>query len=1293
MKLKSFFLFLVCFSSASFAHEVGHTLYTDKTLYVTGYAHLDTQWRWDYVKTINDYIVNTMEDNFALLEKYPEYNFNFTGSSRYQMMKEYYPEKFKRVKKYVDEGRWFVVGSSVDECDVLVPSPESIMRQILYGNKYFREEFGKDSVDFMLPDCFGFPAYLPSLWSHAGLKGFSTQKLSWNSTVGIPFNVGMWEGPDGNAVIGALNATAYTGSLPQRQDTNQEWVDRMEKTAEGTGVYMDYRYYGTGDMGGAPREEDVKRAVASLNNPDSKLKVKLSSTDQMYKDMTEEEKSRLRRYNGELMLTEHSAGVATSKTFMKRMNRKNELLADAAERAAAMATWMDAIEYPSYLFEESWKRVLVSQMHDILPGTSLQRCYEYSWNDELLASNGFASIVTNSVSAISRGLDTKVKGQAVVLYNPLTFDREDVVKASVTFPKDCPEYVRVYNEKKKEVPSQIIAKKGNTIELLFLADLDSLATTVYDVRESSKACSKNTGLKLGDLTLENDYYIVTLTKGGDIASVYDKNADTELLSEPTRLEFHRSFPSMYPAWNMDWKDRSLPAIGKVDGPAEIKVVENGPARIAIEVTRHARNSFFTQRICLAAGEAGKKVEIENDIDWQSKEVILKAAFPLAVHNQSATYTQGMGTVANGNNNPKKFEYLSHQWFDLTDESGDYGVSILEDCKFGSDKPTDNLLRLTLVYTPGYNKMGYNDQRTQDWGLHEFVYAIYGHERSWQHGKTEQQARRLNQPIMAFQVPQHKGKLGKSYSLASLNTDQVDFRAIKKAEESDLIIIRLQELIGKNADNVVVELGDGIASGYEVDGQERRIGPANIYDGKLHLDMTRYSMHSFALKLKDSKAGLSKPVSTPVGLPYNAIAFTSDKQGVAGDMGAEKRSMPVEEVPAEIESESIKFTLRKDASVANAVACMGQKVKLPSGDYNKIYFLASADDDVDSTITLGNKTVPFSVQYWTGFVGQWDKRIWDREHAEVDFQCLGFVVDIIKGYVKRDDVAWYCTHRHDKEGANETYQFSYMFKYELDLTGKEKEITLPDNPAIKIYAISVANDQNIGTRASLLYDNFDDRKDIELRMRDGAYEYGRHALGKVEMQKAENYEALTLCTPSEADYADQATGNGAEFTYFEGDYAVHPGNGEDHGILTIINNGKVSVKADDKENSTYFDYGVGHFLVDLKKPVKIINVNTFSCHPSNRASQKFSLWASKEKLDPDDGLYDDHDADHEHEHEHEHEHGEWDYIATVDTKNLDEGGVHASSVSFPEGEEYQYLMWITEQAVQGTFFNEIDVITK
>ena len=262
------------------------------TLYVIAYAHLDTEWRWEYPQVINEYLSKTMRNNFALADKYPHYLFNFTGANRYAMMKEYFPADFARLKQYVAAGRWFPAGSSMEESDVNSPAAESILRQILYGNEFFRQEFGKASQEYMLPDCFGFPASLPTILAHAGIKGFSTQKLSsgWQpaplvggpnsperTPEGIAFNVGVWEGPDHETVLAALNPGGYgsdvfsdlskDNSVPADfvrgwDSYTWDWPDRVSINGKLTGIYADYHYVGTGDVGGSPNEDSVRTMEA-----------------------------------------------------------------------------------------------------------------------------------------------------------------------------------------------------------------------------------------------------------------------------------------------------------------------------------------------------------------------------------------------------------------------------------------------------------------------------------------------------------------------------------------------------------------------------------------------------------------------------------------------------------------------------------------------------------------------------------------------------------------------------------------------------------------------------------------------------------------------------------------------------------------------------------------------------------------------------------------------------------------------------------------------------------------------
>ena len=843
------------------------------TLYVVGYAHLDTQWRWEYPQVIREYLPKTMHDNFALFEKYPHYVFNFSGANRYRMMKEYWPEDYAKLKQYVAAGRWFPAGSSMEEGDVNSPSAESIIRQILYGSQYFRREFGKTSAEYMLPDCFGFPASLPSILAHMGIRGFSTQKLTWgsaarvggpgsieNTPVGIPFNVGFWEGPDGRGVIAAFNPGSYGGQVrediskspiiadPNARNNPIDWPGRVALNGKASRLLTDYHYYGTGDTGGAPSEASVKmmeaivtKGMASLPgqaNPaqgqpsppaspavrvgDGPLHVVSATSEQMFLDIKPEQLSGLPRFKGELELTNHSAGSLTSETYQKRWNRKNELLADAAEKASVAAAWLGGRPYPQDRLNQAWTLVMGGQFHDILPGTATPKAFEFSWNDDVIAMNQFAEVLTSATESIASGMNTETKGTPVVVYNPLNISREDVVEASISFPSGMPNAVRVFGPDGKEVPAQLSHGK-----VLFLAKAPSVGYAIYDVQPADASANTST-LKVTESSLENAHYRVTLDQNGDVSSIFDKTLNKEMLSAPARLAIKTDKPEQWPAWNMDFGDQQKPPRAYVGGPAKIRVVENGPVRVAVEVERETEGSKFVQTISLSAGDAGRRIEFSNVIDWNTREAHLKATFPLAASNPMATYNWDVGTIQRATNDEKKFEVPSHQWIDLTDKSGSFGVTVLTDCKNASDKPDDNTIRLTLMRTPGIGpRAGYGDQATQDLGHHEFVYGLAAHAGDWRKEQTDWQAQRLNQPLIAFQSDRHAGPLGKSFSMLKVNNSRVRVLALKKAEESDEVIVRVVELNGQSQSGVRLSFAAPIISAREVNGQELPVGKATV----------------------------------------------------------------------------------------------------------------------------------------------------------------------------------------------------------------------------------------------------------------------------------------------------------------------------------------------------------------------------------------------------------------------------------------------------------------------------------
>ena len=1135
------------------------------TLYVVGYAHLDTEWRWEYPQTIGEYLSKTLRNNFALADKYPHYIFNFTGANRYRLMKEYYPADFAKLKQYVAAGRWFPAGSSMEEGDVNSPNAESIFRQILYGNNFFRREFGTASSEYMLPDCFGFPASLPSILHHAGIKGFSTQKLSadWQpaphvggpdspekTPEGIPFNVGIWEGTDGSSVIAALNPLTYGSQVtydisktpppplppdprftPQensfRTRPREDWVKRIQINGDLTGVRTDYHYVGTGDIGGAPTESSVRlmegivtRGKASLPQPPSKpaeweseqepgesrspavqvgdgpIHVVWSKADQMFNDILQCCRTdRMPRYKGDLELINHSAGSITSEAYQKRWMRKNEVLADAAEKASLAAAWLGGRPYPLERLNAAWTLVMAGQFHDLLPGTATPKAFEFGWNDEIIAMNQFAGVLTSATGAVASAIDTRTRGIPIVVYNPLSIGRQDIVEAHIQFRDGTPRSVRVTGPNGEEVPSQISGENNGTARVLFLARVPSVGYAVYDV-EPGAAQSAQSELKVSESLLENARYRVELDQNGDVAHIFDKKINRELLSAPVRLAISTDNPEHWPAWNMDFEDEQRPPKAYVSGPAKISVAENGPARVAVQVERDAEGSRFVQSIRLSAGDAGDRVEFANQIDWKTQGTNLKAVFPLAAANKVATYNWDVGTIQRPTEDERQFEVASHQWIDLTDQSADYGATVLTDCKNASDKPNDSTLRLTLVRTPG-TRDGYPDQGTQDLGHHDILFGISGHGGDWRAGQTDWQAYRLNAPLLAFESTKHSGALGKQFSFVRVSNSRIRMLALKKAEQNDEIVARVVEIDGKPASSVHIAFASPVVAAREIDAQERPLGPAKVQAGEVVAAFSAYQPRSFAIKLGPATAKVAVPDFATVKLPYDVSVASLDNRPATGcfdcsfdrPTAPQGKALPAEMLPRKLDYAGLTFELAPASSgKPDAVTAIGQTIQLPPGKFNRLYLLAAAaNGDHEAEFRIGDKAVNLNVQEWTGFVGQWDDRMWKRaeetiparpgappprNRPQVRWNEYAEMVGIRPGFIKRADIAWFASHRHDADASNEPYAYSYLFAYAIDVPPGAATLTLPSNHNIRILAATVANEKQQAWPAQPLYDVLD-----------------------------------------------------------------------------------------------------------------------------------------------------------------------------------------------------------------------------
>ena len=648
------------------------------------------------------------------------------------------------------------------------------------------------------------------------------------------------------------------------------------------------------------------------------------------------------------------------------------------------------------------------------------------------------------------------------------------------------------------------------MKILILADVPSVGFKVFDVRPSDAPSAMKSRLAVTDRSLENARYRVRLDENGDVASLIDKDAGLELLKAPVRLELLDDKSVEWPAWEIQWEAVSKPPRAYVSG-SQIKIVENGPVRVALEVTRSAGGSTFVQRINLTEG--GDRLEFDTRVDWKTPGTLLKASFPMTASNPKATFDLGLGTIERGNATPNLYEVPAHEWADITDASGAFGTAILNNSKYGWDKQAGNILRLTLIHTPAPDlkpvpvsstRKTFVHQGTNDIGHHHFIYAIAPHRLDWREGQIPARATRLNQSLIAFQTKPHAGNLGRSFSMLRVSSHQVAVRAFKKAEDSDEIVVRLQELYGRPASAVEISLAAPIVTGREINAAEEAVGSIEVKGGKLVADLNAYQPRSFALKLRTAaqRNRIAAPKSTPVVLPFDTDGASLDTNRSDGDFDGKGRTLAGELLPATLKLEGISFKLGETANGAkNVVTCKGQEIKLPAGDHNRLYLLATAiGGDTTGAFTFRaragkSKTTELTVQEWSGVIGQWDSRLVDdRIIREVFITPIPYngtwAPDVIQSqsvlkltadrkieglenlrpaFVKRDDIAWVGTHRHSPLG-NEPYILCYLFKYRLDLPKGTTSVMLPNNNRIRIMAMSAATNANDDTApAVLLYE--------------------------------------------------------------------------------------------------------------------------------------------------------------------------------------------------------------------------------
>lgn len=1001
--------------------------------YVVSNAHLDTQWNWDVVTTIDEYVKNTLDQNLFLLNMYPEYVFNFEGGIKYSWMKEYYPERYGELKERIKEGRWHISGSSWDATDALVPSVESAIRNILLGQTFYREEFGAEGTDIFLPDCFGFGWTLPTIAAHCGLIGFSSQKLDWRYSPfygdkKYPFPIGLWEGVDGSRI---MFAHGYN-YVSKWNDEDLSESSYLKDLAAKSVLNKTFHYYGTGDIGGSPTLESV-RAVEKGCSGNGPVEIISAASDQIFKDYLPFEKHpELPVFSGELLMDVHGTGCYTSQAAMKLYNRQNENLGDAAERAAVAAEWLGTKPYPGKDLTDSWRRFIWHQFHDDLTGTSIPKAYEYSWNDELISLKKFSDILTSSVDGVASKMDTRVKGIPAIIYNQNGFPVHGIVEIIVD---DVWKGYSVYDQYGKKTNVQVLTGDAGKVKLLVEAKLPANSYAVYDIRKGNAAVAPS----ISDRTevLENSVYKITFDINGDISSIWDKRYSREIVKEGKSVRLaliadNKSYS--WPAWEIS-KETIDRESSPITEDVKISLVENGKLRKTVCIEKRYGESSFRQFVRLYEGPYADRIEFDNEVDWHSTNTLLKAEFPMSVTNPEATYDLGIGTVKRGNNTATAYEVYAQEWADLTDIDGSYGISIMNDSKYGWDKPDDNTLRLTLLHTPQTGG-GYPYQSEQDFGHHIFSYSITGHSGQQDLASASEIASSYNRPLLSFISEEHDGELGREFSFVSSDNRNVMIKAVKKAEVTDEYVVRVYETGGTSSQKAKIRFAGRIIDAYEADGTEKTIGKADFDGNCLNVDINRSGIRTYKVVLE--KCAQEKAEYRYADLPFDKKCFSWNEFMHEADFSS-GYSYSAELLPDSVlVSNGIPFRLG-DKSVRNGMSCKGGKISVPAG-FNRLYMLAaSSDSDHEVTFLSGGKEQTVVVPYYSDFIGQWGH----DGHTE--------------GFLKDADIAYIGTHRHSGAG-DCAYEFTYMFRIALDIPEGATEVILPEMPGVVIFAATFADEK-------------------------------------------------------------------------------------------------------------------------------------------------------------------------------------------------------------------------------------------
>ena len=741
---------------------------TKGTVSCIGHTHIDVAWLWTVAQT-REKAQRSFSTVINMMKRYEDYIFMSSQPQLYQYVKESDPELYAQIKQRIKDGRWEPEGAMWLEADTNLISGESLVRQLLYGKRFMREEFGVDNKILWLPDVFGYSGALPQILQKSGITQFFTTKMAWNETNKMPDDTFIWEGIDGSRVF----ASFLSGYVRQLDASNvaQIWREYKNKSHSDTTIMT----FGFGDGGGGPtydmleNYERLKYGIPGM--PAVKIEKSGEFFDRIEKDFAKnsQELCNEPRWMGEMYLEMHR-GTYTSIGKNKRNNRKSELLYQEAETLSACDMVLNKGEYPSETFRKNQITILLNQFHDIIPGSSIKEVYDVTDAEyEVILKEG-REIADKRIDSIKASINTK---GGIFVYNPTPFEMSDYVDVdgNVYYAESIPAHGwRVIGDKP--------------------ADME---------------------IKVSDHALENDVIRIEFNDSFHIVSVFDKEQQREALSENAEanvLEIFEDYPREYDAWEITsyYKQKKWIA----DDVAGVEYLDNG-----IRIKRKYQKSEIVQDILLKKGS--KRVDFVTTVDWHEDHVLMKAAFPVDVRCDYATYDIQFGnlrrpTHSNTSWDAAKFEVCAHKWADLSES--DYGVSILNDCKYGYSIK-DNVMKITLL------KAATNPNPEADKGINVFTYSLYPHKGGYIEGKTVKEGYLLNMPFEAAKISENNGTLSDCYSFAKSDKENVVVETIKKAEEDNSVIVRAYETYNMKAD-AEITVGFDIKEAYLCDLMENII---------------------------------------------------------------------------------------------------------------------------------------------------------------------------------------------------------------------------------------------------------------------------------------------------------------------------------------------------------------------------------------------------------------------------------------------------------------------------------------